>query len=92
VNAIPPERKAAMVKEWLLLIAGLAGIGYQLITDNVNIVLLIVFTAMAGVPGLANLISLFRNSSTVLQSVSSPQESAELESGNSLPSSSEDRA
>lgn len=77
-----PERKQEIVREWILLVAGLAGIGYQLVMNSVDIVLLIVFTAMAGVPGLANLISLFRNSSNVLQSSLAQQQPSDLESEN----------
>lgn len=83
-----PERKSALVKEWLLLLAGLAGITYQLVTDNVQIALLLVFTAMTGVPGLAHVLSLIRNSPIVLASSSSPPEYPELESGKPLQNSS----
>jgi hypothetical protein len=77
-----PERKSALVKEWLLLLAGLAGITYQLITGEINLALLLVFTAMTGVPGLAHVLSLIRNSPIVLQSPSPQPESQGLESGN----------
>lgn len=78
-----PERRSALAKEWLLLLAGLAGIAYQLINDDVNIALLLVFTTMTGVPGLAHVLSLIRNSPIVLQSSSSQPESQELESAKS---------
>lgn len=83
-----PERRSALAKEWILLLAGLAGIGYQMITDNVNIALLLVCTAMTGVPGLAHVLSLIRNSPIVLQSSSSPPDYSELESGKPLQNSS----
>lgn len=71
-----------MVKEWILLLAGLAGITYQLITDNVNVILLIVFSAMTGVPGLAHIVSLIRNSPIVLQSYVSQRGYQDSESEN----------
>jgi hypothetical protein len=70
------------LKSWILLLAGLAGMAYQQLTHNVNLVLLLVFTAMTGVPGLANIISLIKNSPIVLQSYSSQPEPLEQDSGN----------
>jgi len=67
------------VKSWVLLLAGLAGIAYQQWTGEINIVLLGIFTAMSGVPGLAHIISLIKSSPIVLQSSASQQESLEQE-------------
>lgn len=67
----------AIVKDLVLFFGGLAGIAYQQITNNVNIVLLIIFTAMTGVPGLTQIISLVRNSPIVLESRSSQPERSE---------------
>jgi hypothetical protein len=62
------SKKEEKLKSWLLLFVGLAGIGYQQYTNETNWILLLIFTAMTGVPGLATLISLIKNSSTVLPS------------------------
>jgi hypothetical protein len=64
----------ARVRSWVLLLAGLAGIGYQQWTGESNIILLLIFTAMTGVPGLNEIISLIRNSPIVLQSSASRQQ------------------
>lgn len=66
-----PERKIQIAKDLILFFGGLAGIGYQQVTGDVNTVLLVIFTAMTGVPGLTNLISLLRGS--VTESESPPQ-------------------
>lgn len=63
-----------MVKDILLFLGGLAGIGYQQITGKTDLVLLIVFTTMIGLPGVANTIRLIRGDTTTVlqpQSVSS---------------------
>lgn len=64
----------ARIKSWVLLLAGLAGIGYQQWTGESNIILLLIFTAMTGVPGLSEIIYLLRTSPTVLQSSVSQRE------------------
>jgi hypothetical protein len=61
-------KREEKIKSWLLLVAGLAGIGYQQYTGETDWILLLIFTAMTGVPGLTTLISMIRNSTTVLQS------------------------
>jgi len=53
-------RRSDQVKDVMLFAVGLGGIVYQLVTDAVNVPLLMVFTAMTGVPGLTNLVSLIR--------------------------------
>jgi hypothetical protein len=85
------ENTSALAKEWLLLLAGLAGIAYQLITDNVNIALLIAFMGMSGIPGFAHLLSLFRNSPIVLQSSAHQPELQESDSVKSSGNSLEDK-
>lgn len=79
------------VKSWILLLAGLAGIGYQQWTGDVNIVLLLIFTTMTGVPGIASIISLIKTSPIVLQSSSSQPQRSESEQENSFPKSLEDK-
>ena len=75
------------VRSWILLIAGLAGIGYEQYTGKVNWFLLLIFSLMAGVPGVANIISLIKNSPIVIQSSSPPLESSESDWDNSQDSS-----
>lgn len=76
------------LKSWLLLVAGLGGIGYQQWTGEVNWVLLLIFTTMTGVPGVTTLLSLIKNSPIVLPSSSSPPEQPGSESESSSGSSS----
>jgi hypothetical protein len=71
------------IKSWVLLVAGLLGIGYQQYTGEKNWILLLIYTSMTGVPGVATIISLIKNSPIVLQSPSSPQEPLESDSENS---------
>lgn len=54
------DQKIAVTKDIILFVLGVGGIVYQLVTGNVNFGLLAVFTAMAGVPGVTNMISLLR--------------------------------
>jgi hypothetical protein len=49
-----------IVKDVVLFTVGIGGIIYQLVTGTVDVALLAVFTAMTGVPGLTNLLSLLR--------------------------------
>lgn len=56
--------RMAVVRDVILFVFGLAGIGYQTVTGKVDIALLIVFTTMVGTPGLTNLISVLRGSDT----------------------------
>ena len=86
---MPNKKEDSQVKSWILLLAGLAGIGYQQYTGETDIVLLLIFTAMTGVPGLTQLISLIKNSPIVLQSSSSQQDHLGSDSGNSSTNSSE---
>lgn len=73
----------AIVKDLILFFGGLTGIAYQQITGDVNLVLLIIFTTMTGVPGLTNIISLVRNSPTVLPSSQPPPVSSQSASDSS---------
>jgi len=77
--------RIAIVKDLILFFGGLTGIAYQQITGNVNIVLLMIFTAMTGVPGLTNIISLVRNSPTVSQSLPHPPQSSQSELDSASP-------
>jgi hypothetical protein len=75
------------LKSWILLFAGLAGMGFQQYTGQVNWLLLLIFASMTGVPGLAHIISLLKNSPIMLQSFSSRQELLDSESDNASPNS-----
>lgn len=57
------KQRMAVAKDSLLFTVGLGGIVYQLLTGRVDVALLAVFTAMTGVPGLTNLVSLLRGDS-----------------------------
>jgi hypothetical protein len=69
------------LKSWILLLAGLAGIGYQQWTGEVHWVLLLIFTTMTGIP-LTGIVSLLRNSLIVSQSSSSQRVLSESELDN----------
>jgi hypothetical protein len=73
-------QRLAVAKDLVLFLVGLGGIVYQLLTGNVDIALLAVFTAMTGVPGVTNLISLLRGLGTSSLPSSSPSPSSESES------------
>jgi hypothetical protein len=81
------NQRESRIKTWVLLLAGLAGIGYQQYTGQTDWILLLIFSAMTGVPGITELISLIRNSTTALpSSLPQQQESgqeSELSSNNS---------
>lgn len=62
------EKAIAVTRDVILLVFGLAGIGYQQVTGEVNFVLLAIFTAMTGIPGLVNLLPLLRGLPTESQS------------------------
>jgi hypothetical protein len=77
------SRDEAKLKSWILLLSGLVGIGYEQYTGKVNWILLLIFTTMTGVPGLASIISLLKNSPIVIQSSLSQQEPLVRELDNS---------
>lgn len=79
------------LKSWILLAAGMAGIGYQQWTGEVNWILLLIFTSMTGVPGLTSILALIKSSPTILQSSLSQQQRSELDSNNASQNSSEDK-
>jgi hypothetical protein len=83
------NQRESRIKTWVLLVAGLAGIGYQQYIGKTDWVLLLIFSAMTGVPGITELISLIRNSTTVLPSSSPQQEVSGRESESSSNNSSE---
>lgn len=72
------EKAITVGRDLTLFVFGLAGIAYQQVTGNVNFVLLAIFTAMTGVPGLVNLIALSRG--LRIESESSSQASQEPQS------------
>lgn len=53
-------RRMDVIKDVALFVVGLGGIVFQLVTGEVSVPLLAVFTAMTGVPGLTNLVSLLK--------------------------------
>jgi hypothetical protein len=59
----------------------MVGIGFQTVTGDVNYALLTVFTAMTGVPGLTNMITLFRGSVTGSPPSSSASQASPSDSG-----------
>ena len=75
-----PERKIAIAKDLILFLGGLFGIGYQQVSGDVNTVLLVIFTAMTGVPGLTNLVALLRGTPIELEPPASVSESSESNS------------
>lgn len=77
--------KIAVIRDVVLLVFGLAGIAYQQVTGNVNFVLLAIFTAMTGVPGLTNLMPLLRGIPTVSHSSPSASEQPSTDSESSPP-------
>lgn len=82
------ERKIAIIRDQVLFLGGLAGIGYQQLTGNVSTVLLIVFTTMIGLPGLTNVISLLRGGGAT-ESPPPPSQPSDSNTGpTSLPSKS----
>jgi hypothetical protein len=74
--------KEARVKSWVLMAGGMAGIGYQQYIGKTDLVLLLIFIALIGVPGYTEILSILRGSQS---SLSQPVDS-ELDS----PSSSSD--
>lgn len=75
------ERWWVVAKDVTLFVVGVGGIVYQLLSGDVNVALLAVFTAMTGVPGLTNLLSLVRGGlDTSSPSSTSPSPVSESES------------
>jgi len=75
---VKTEKLVIIVKDVLLFTGGLAGIAYQQFTGKVDALLLLVFTAMIGLPGAAALWAL-RNTATQ----SSPSQPSEPQQGSS---------
>lgn len=75
------QHRITVAKDVLLFVGGMVGIAYQTVTGHVNFALLAVFTAMTGVPGLTNMISLIRGSDTKPPSPSSPSPDLPTDSG-----------
>lgn len=76
------ERTYSRIKDMVLFLAGTLGIGYQTVTGKVDPLLLVVFTAMAGVPGFTHSIALIRNGVTGQSSSQQVSPSQELVSRN----------
>lgn len=77
------EKAITVGRDLTLFVFGLAGIAYQQVTGDVNFVLLAIFTAMTGVPGLVNLITLSRGLRIESQSSSSALPDSSLDLDNS---------
>lgn len=77
------EKVISVGRDLVLFVFGLVGISFQQVTGNVNFVLLAIFTAMTGMPGLAHLIVLSRGLRTELPPPSSALPESSVESGNS---------
>ena len=75
------DRVGAVIRDVVTWVFGLTGIGWQLVTGNVNVPLLTVFAAMTGVPGVVQLISLARGPATGSPSSRVPLPQAESPSG-----------
>jgi hypothetical protein len=84
------NQRESRVKTWVLLLAGLAGIGYQQYTGETDWILLLIFSAMTGVPGITEVINLLRNSTTALPSSLPQPQGSEQESDSSSNNSLED--
>lgn len=79
-NPRPPVIRK-LRRDSILFLFGLGGLTYQMITGRVNTALVIVCALMAGVPGVAGLVSLLLpNASTSSSESSSPPESSERSS------------
>lgn len=63
------DRAIAITKDVILFVGGLCGIAYQQYTNNVNWLLLLVFSSMTGIPGVLNIVALLRNTSAIAQSL-----------------------
>lgn len=68
------EKILMVGKDLILFLGGLAGIGYQTRTGDVNPLLLLTFSLMAGVPGLMYLVAIIRGPAIESQSSSSPSQ------------------
>lgn len=68
---VEPEKKIMVGKDIVLFLGGLTGIAFQQITGNVHPLLLLVFSLMAGIPGLTHLIMIVRAGITTEPSSSS---------------------
>lgn len=66
------DRVVAVTRDVVTWAGGLIGIGWQLVTGEVNVPLLTVFAAMTGIPGVAQLISLARGPGTESRSSPAP--------------------
>lgn len=71
------QQTIAVAKDIVLFLGGLTGIAYQQITGNVHALLLLVFTAMVGIPGLVALWSLKDGATITVSRSSQSQESSQ---------------
>ena len=77
------RRRISVTKDTVLCAVGIGGIIWQQVTGDVNFALLGVFTAMAGVPGLTNIISMVRGPGTASSSQPSVSPESHSDFGNS---------
>lgn len=80
-------QKESKLKTWVLLVAGIAGIGHQQYTGQKDLVMLAIYIAMVGIPGYTEISSLLKSFITALPSSTSPPQELEQDSS-SLPSES----
>jgi hypothetical protein len=73
----------SILKDGFMFFGGMTGIGYQTYTGEVHELLLIVFTAMVGVPGASALLWLRGNGTTESLPSSSAQQGLSSDSPNS---------
>lgn len=64
--------RVQVAKDAILFSVGVGGIVYQLVTGQVNFGLLAVFTAMTGIPGVTNFVSLLKGGVSIESAPSSP--------------------
>lgn len=74
---------STVVKDTILFVFGIGGIIWQTVTGDVNYALLGVFTAMVGVPGFTNMVTLIRGSGTTSSQPTSAPSGSSSESTNS---------
>jgi hypothetical protein len=61
------KEKSRDLRSWILFIFGLLGMAYQQWSGRIDIVLLLIYTLMIGVPDIVSMISLVKTSPIVIQ-------------------------
>lgn len=70
-------QKESKLKSWVLLVAGIVGIGHQQYTGQKDLVMLAIYIAMVGIPGYTEISSLLKSFITALPSSTSQQVDSE---------------